>query len=121
MTIPESDWVWCGYAGHFIGGHNCRFHLTTMIGPWSVSTVGDYYPSSGARTRLGGGEDDWYETMIFPIGEPDDDNPHGKVEVSGLEWMKRYSTVDGAEAGHLSLCRKVADGWNPGYDSEAGS
>lgn len=40
---------WFGNAGHFICSHWCRFHLTTQVGPWLVSTVGEYWPERPAR------------------------------------------------------------------------
>jgi len=40
---------WFGNAGHFICGHWCRFHLTTQVGPWLVSTVGEYWPERVVR------------------------------------------------------------------------
>lgn len=27
--IVRSEWYWGGYAGHFIGSANCRFHLSS--------------------------------------------------------------------------------------------
>ena len=42
--IAREDWTWYGNAGHFICGHWCRFHLCTKVGPWLVSTVGQYWP-----------------------------------------------------------------------------
>ncbi len=40
--IPESKWEWFGNAGHFMCSQWCRFHLCTKVGPWLVSTVGEY-------------------------------------------------------------------------------
>ena len=44
MTSP-TDWEWFGLSGHFIYAYRCRFHLCTKVGPWLVSTVGQYVPS----------------------------------------------------------------------------
>lgn len=88
-------WEWYGSAGHFICADHCQFHLATKVGPWLVSTVGEYLPDSGVREVLaksrgieleGRGyarEADWmrkagfeqigsgrkYETMVFPVGD----------------------------------------------------
>lgn len=40
---------WFGNAGHFICGHWCRFHLTTQVGDFLVSTVGQYWPERSSR------------------------------------------------------------------------
>lgn len=42
--IPTQEWKWFGKPGHFIGSHNCRFHLCTQVGDVLVSTVGEYWP-----------------------------------------------------------------------------
>ena len=48
MTIPREEWEWFGSAGHLIVGSDCRFHLATLIGPWWVSTVGEWLPDSNS-------------------------------------------------------------------------
>ncbi len=45
----KGDWKWFGNAGHFICANHCRFHMTTQVGPWLVSTVGQYWPERGSR------------------------------------------------------------------------
>lgn len=47
--IPKSEWKWFGAAGHLIVASDCRFHLTTVIGPYVVSTVGEYWPDRAVR------------------------------------------------------------------------
>ena len=49
---PRSDWEWFGSAAHLIVGEDCRFHLATLVGPWMVSTVGEYLPDSAVREVL---------------------------------------------------------------------
>lgn len=43
------EWRWYGNAGHFICSSDCRFHLTTEVGRFLVSTVGQYLPDSAVR------------------------------------------------------------------------
>jgi hypothetical protein len=47
--IPKQRWKWFGHAGHFICAQWCRFHLCTKVGPWLISTVGEYWPERGSR------------------------------------------------------------------------
>jgi len=108
--IPESEWVWYGYAGHFIGGRHCAYHLSTRIGDYLISTVGDYRPPSlgGERERLGAGKNDYYETHIFPCdGETKDGDPNVTewCEVDGT----RYPESIDAERGHRDYCEKYAN------------
>ena len=42
------EWEWFGSPAHFICADDCRFHLATLVGPWVVSTVGEYLPDSGS-------------------------------------------------------------------------
>lgn len=46
-VVPDVKWF--GHAGHFICAPWCRFHLTTQVGPWLVSTVGEYWPDRPVR------------------------------------------------------------------------
>jgi hypothetical protein len=47
--IDMSNWKWFGHAGHFICADKCRFHLTTKVGKYLVSTVGEYWPERVVR------------------------------------------------------------------------
>lgn len=51
-AIPKSEWEWFGNAGHFIVAAYCRFHLTTKVGAYLVSTVGEYFPSESVRETI---------------------------------------------------------------------
>jgi hypothetical protein len=43
---------WFGHAGHFICAEWCRFHLCTQVGPYLISTVGEYVPDAPVREIL---------------------------------------------------------------------
>lgn len=95
LIVSRSEWEWFGHNGHLIVGSDCRFHLCTLVGPWIVSTVGEWLPDSGSwhiyADRVGGippelrgdARRNWflknvgfieigagrkYETMVFPWG-----------------------------------------------------
>lgn len=48
-VISRAEWIWFGSAAHLIVGEDCRFHLATVIGPWLVSTVGEWLPDETSR------------------------------------------------------------------------
>lgn len=58
LVHPRETWEWFGSAGHLIVGYDCRFHLATLVGPWWVSTVGEWLPDSNSwdiyASRAGG-------------------------------------------------------------------
>lgn len=104
--IPKSEWYWCGYAGHFVGGARCRFHLSTIVGKYLVSTVGDYYPkTSEARETIGLGR--YFETMVFPCDGLDE---HLDPKITNFEHIDSFGYQDSkhAENGHHALCEKWA-------------
>ena len=105
--IPASEWVWCGYAGHFIAAQDCRFHLNTRVGRYRISTLGDYWPD-GARKPEQIGVNRYYETLIFKV---EGHGEHGEGEV--CHWSEvdsfGYQTAVEAEEEHLALCLRYAE------------
>lgn len=58
--------TWHGHAQHFICARSCQFRMATSVGPYVISTVGEYDPKGsddGAWTAIGCGR--LYETMVF--------------------------------------------------------
>lgn len=138
--IPPSEWRWYGWAGHFIGWRDCRFHLCTQIGDYLVSTVGAYLPDSRVRDVLapirgialeGQGDDretDWmrkvgyekigvdrtYETMVFRVSGDvcqHDDCGCGLPEIIPTELgFEGYLHPGEATRGHHAMCARVAAG-----------
>lgn len=88
-----------GYPGHFIGSNECLFHLHTVVGPYKISSVGDYRPRRrgeqlGEMTRIGGGPDALFETYVF---EGD-----SLSEIDGL----RAKTAEDCEENHRVFVTK---------------
>jgi hypothetical protein len=107
-SVPAAEWVWCGFAGHFVGARNCRFHLCTRVGRYRVSTVGDYHPSTAdgeAPKEIGLGR--LYETFVFEV---DGHGEHGEGEVVDWSEVDSDGCSDGTEAEHIhmAMCRKWA-------------
>lgn len=97
---------WYGYAGHFIGGKRCAFHLCTRIPNYLISTVGHYLPkNSDEMERIGAGDKAYFETFVFKCsGEDKDGNPDitdwGEID------SKRYGDSLSAEKGHYVYLKK---------------
>jgi hypothetical protein len=47
-SISRAEWEWFGRPGHLIVSRDCRYHLCTAVGPWLVSTVGEWLPDSSS-------------------------------------------------------------------------
>lgn len=139
LKAPPETWQWYGNAGHFICADDCRFHLTTRVGPWMVSTVGEMFPQESVReiyaktrgvTLVGRGDEreaDYmkkfgyedigynrkYETMVF---RADEDCTAADCNC-GMPRPTSFSEVDAhgyntrreATDGHYALCWKWAD------------
>lgn len=112
--MNKADWVWMGHAGHFCGANDCRFRLTTYVGDFIVSTVGEYTPKLFSKNDrdfqpLGCGKDDLYETLVFPAKKDDKGLccPYiisSFIEIDG----DRYKTPLEALEGHMNLCEKFS-------------
>lgn len=136
--IPNDKWKWFGHAGHFICGQWCRYHLVTQIGPWLISTVGEYVPDEGSREILAEcrgivlegkgdarladymkkigfediGMDRKYETMVFKAGPAcvSETCGCGLPSICGSELdFRGYNVAGDAAKGHMALCLKWAN------------
>lgn len=127
MSISPSEWEWFGHAGHFICARWCRFHLCTKVGPYLVSTVGEYVPLHEAGNSEQA-ESEWlavnapgkdigcgrkYETMVFKAGEPCDSTDCN----CGMPMPETWSELDmlpannagDARDNHMVLCEQYAE------------
>ncbi len=124
--IPEAEWKWFGNAGHFICSQWCRFHLCTQVGPWLISSVGQYvhprHSQGNERQEAKWLQENWpgedigsgrkYETLVFLAGEPCSTPGCG----CGMPTLDDPSEVDGegcntakeATANHYKYCRSYA-------------
>lgn len=134
--MKKENWVWMPHPGHFIGAKDCKFFMSTYVGKYIVSTVGEYFPDSRAREIYAqsrgivleglGDERDFdymkrvgyeeigygrtYETMVFnAVKSPDKDTCCPWRQESGRELdFDGYKTPEAAYAGHLAMCKKWA-------------
>lgn len=139
MSVPRSEWRWFGHAAHFICALDCRFHLATAVGPWLISTVGEYMPDSAVRETMaevrgialeGKGDmrrADWmekvgfeeigvgrkYETMVFRFDKVCDLPDCGCGLPMPESWTELdadgYNTAKDATEGHYAMCERWAE------------
>lgn len=112
--IPQDEWKWFGYPGHFICAARCQFRMCTQVGSYLISTVGDYRPDGvdGERETIGAGKESFFETYVFKAG------PTCTVEGCGCDMpeLEEACEIDGersATAGeskdaHMRYCHKYA-------------
>lgn len=117
--IPESEWVWYGFAGHFISASRCRFHLATEVGNFRVSTIGGYASPTNPKEFSEVGLDRKYETMVFRIAD-------GTAVCNcgcRMKELESYSELemlpandpDTARKNHMEACLKYAARAMQGY------
>jgi hypothetical protein len=120
-AVPQSKWEWFGTPGHLCVAHDCRFHLTTKVGPWLISTVGEWVPPEHARDEawmkanwpgqeIGAGRK--YETYVFKAGERCVEKKCARCGLpvnQGPELDSRSANTPGdANRNHMALCKKWA-------------
>jgi hypothetical protein len=92
-----------GWAGHFIASRNCLFRRHTHVGPYCVSTVGDYYPAGGnEREKVGCNR--FFETMVFDLSNGED-GPNRWCDIDAGAWQTREE----ANVGHEMMVNKWAE------------
>jgi hypothetical protein len=130
--MNRDNWIWMPHPGHFICAAYCRFHLTTCVGDYLVSTVGEWVPDASVRELLaqsngivleGKGdarEADYmrkmgfheigagrrYETMVFAARKADDECCPWRMADSTELDFDGYNDAGAARLGHLALCEK---------------
>lgn len=138
MEHPRDEWEWFGCPAHLIVSQDCRFHLATLVGPWVVSTVGEWLPDSNSwhiyadsrgveiEGRGDAGRADFlnkvgfieiglgrkYETMVFRATGERCTRPDcgcGLPELEGSELdTEGYNERGAAQHGHYEMCEKWA-------------
>lgn len=107
-SIPISGWHWIGYAAHFSGSRRCQFHLSTIVGKYVVSTIGEYYPIGATKPECLGNEGELYETQVFKY-DGFCECGCGIPSIIPMELTsRRYSLPSQANAGHMKLCQVYA-------------
>ena len=84
--------------GHFCGASQCRFARHTHVGPYCVSTVGDYWPR-GAKQREDIGYKRSHETMVFRLDDK------GETDGHPIDFAP-YKSDEAAAIGHERMVRK---------------
>lgn len=112
LLHARESWEFFGSPLHFIGAWSCHFHLGTLVGPWVVSTVGEYTPDGNRADyeEIGGGRK--YETYVFrATGDrcSRDGCRCGQPEWTGGEIdSEGYNERGDAQRGHYAMCEKWA-------------
>lgn len=130
VIYPRTGWEYHGHAGHLIVASQCRFHLATKVGPWWVSTVGEWLPDSASwdifARRVPGG--------IPPTLRGDERRAWflehvGFIEIgAGRKYETMVFEIDGDKRCHCgcgapvikSLSELDSDGYNEALDAGEG-
>jgi hypothetical protein len=105
--MNKEDWIWMPHPAHFIGARECNFRLSTYVGGYIVSTIGEYRPFYSNKLQ----EISLfrkYETMIFLATKgPNACCPYVVKDYSDLD-MVGYNTAEDAMKGHYAMCETWA-------------
>lgn len=130
--MKRENWVWMPHPGHLIVGQDCRFHLSTYVGRFLVSTVGEYLPDSGTREILAKsrgivlegigdyrradymkkigyetiGYERLYETMVFKAIKHKGNCCDWRQESGSELDFEGYNESKEATKGHMKMCLK---------------
>ena len=68
--MKKQNWIWMPHPAHLCVSHMCRFHLSTYVGKYIVSTVGEYSPPRSVKEITARIKDlDWHEKNNHLKGE----------------------------------------------------
>lgn len=85
---------WFGNAAHFIGGHECRFHMATQVGKYLVSTVGELWWSQGSRRITASIHDaEWYAANADKKGDDFDNAYMRRFGYDTVGLNRKYETM----------------------------
>jgi hypothetical protein len=118
------------FKGHYICAEYCQFFLTTDVGDYRISTLGEMRYPDKERLLLNRMSDAWeeigcertYETMTFSIGNDvtecdcgTDDCPNGQrnIDVRQQHDFRGYNYRGDAIAGHEELVALYLSGHTP--------
>lgn len=132
--MKKENWIWMPHAGHFICGRDCIFHLTTYVGGYIVSTIGEFWPDSRIREinaqvcgkTIKGRGDEWdanyfkefgweelgpgrtYETMVFKAKRAPSEEIccPWRMDCGSEQDFAGYNDANAATAGHMAMCAK---------------
>ena len=115
-TIPAEKWKWFGMAAHFICGDRCLHHIATQVGPYIISTVGHYIPSSvdpraprGLEHAEEIGLGRKFETFVFRASGQLCDCGCGVPQIIPSEIDSLHANDHPtADDNHMKMCRKHA-------------
>jgi hypothetical protein len=133
--ITRDQWIWMPHPAHFVFGHECQFHLSTKVGKYIISTIGDWLPDYPRReieakirgiALVGEGDDRLanymkkigykdlrfgykFETMVFPAKKHKEDTccQWRAVILKDVE-DNVYKTSEEAFKGHYKMCDKYS-------------
>jgi len=104
--MKRVEWVWQGVPGHFICAFECRFRLSTQVGKYLVSTVGELV-REGQNEFQEIGLNRKYETMVF--GDLVKCECGCEYYIPGnfseIDFAPYNTSVD-AQKGHMKMCKK---------------
>lgn len=116
--MKKDKWIWMPHPAHLCVGNECQFHLSTYIGGYIVSTVGEWWPDSQVREIFASvrgkfgfkeiGFDRLYETAVFKAKKSKQKCCPWTVSNYSEFEMVGYNSAEDAYKGHMRMCEKYS-------------
>ncbi len=93
-AMNEKQWVWFGNAGHLIVSKYCRFHLTTLVGKYLVSTVGQFWPERAVREiHAKVCDPKWFSENVHRLGDDFNFEYMKKFGYENIGYNRKFETM----------------------------
>lgn len=93
MTTKDK-WVWMPHPAHFICSQNCQFFLSTKVGKYIISTVGEYWPDQAVRRIHAEIHDpQWWADHKMEKGDNFDHEYMKKFGFEDIGYNRKYETM----------------------------
>jgi hypothetical protein len=92
--MKQKDWVWMPHPAHYCLGDKCRFVLSTYVGEYIVSTVGELWNDQDIR-RIHASifDPEWFEENKGAIGDNYDYLHYHKFGYGEIGFDRKYETM----------------------------
>lgn len=92
--ITRDNWIWMPHPAHFICSDKCKFFLSTKVGKYIISTVGEFWPERVSREIHAEIRDlAWHKKNNSLIGDEYDREYFDRFGYEEISCGRKYETM----------------------------